>query len=431
MAGLYDGKMPKEYLKLVSPGQVVGHYKVLSSLGRGGMGEVFLAEDISLGRTVAIKLLAPEAFDSKNLARFVQEARVMVRLSGEHVTRVFDIGTLESGLPYIVMEHLRGHDLGYLIEKQGPLSVEEATTSILQALEALAEAHAMGIVHRDLKPSNLFLTPRQDGRWFVKVLDFGVSKIPQEEGGECITATADVFGTPAYMSPEQTKSAKLADARSDIWSLGLILAECLSGRPVYEGSTQLAILTAIVSGPLPSLHLEGKGVPPELESVIRRCLHKNPADRYPNVSELAAALRPFAPKKPLHVRGLVGRIVGGEADSSDAVTLLEATRRLRAVVRPRRALWIAAAALPIALGVSLLARSARTDTTSPTTVVQTNVATHASDPPLSAAPDVDVSPQVEESSDTPHKAPQAGHKPARDARATRATTRLTGLEDRK
>jgi serine/threonine-protein kinase len=416
--------MPQEYPKLVSPGQVVGHYKVLSSLGRGGMGEVFLAEDISLGRMVAIKFLAPEALDTRNLARFVQEARVMVRLSGEHVTRVFDVGTLDSDLPYIVMEHLRGYDLGYLIEKQGPLSVEEATTSILQASEALAEAHAMGIVHRDLKPSNLFLTQRQDGRWFVKVLDFGISKIPHEQGGECITATADVFGTPAYMSPEQTKSAKLVDQRSDIWSLGLILAECLSGRPVYEGSTQLAIMTAIVSGPVPSLHLEGKGVPPELESVIRRCLEKNPAERYPNVSELAAALRPFAPKKTLHVRG---QVVGGEADSSDAVTLLEVTRRLRAVVRPRRAFWIAAAALPIVLGVSLLARPARTDTTSRTAVVQTKVATHASETSLA----IDRPAQAEENSDTPHKAPQAGQRPARDARATRATTRVTGLEDRK
>src|SRR5260221_8466459 len=165
------------------------------------------------------------------------------------------------------MQHLPGRDFACLVGEHDRLTVEEAVASIVQASSALDEAHALGIVHRDLKASILFLTQRPDGRWFVKVLDFGISKM-REEQDEGITASGDVFGTPAYMSPEQVRSSKHVDARTDIWSLGLILAECLSGQPVFQGSAQLGILAGGAKAKAPDLHLSGLGVPRGLEKVI-------------------------------------------------------------------------------------------------------------------------------------------------------------------
>ena len=339
---------------------VAGKYKVLGLLGRGGMAEVYAAEHLQLHHTVAIKFLSPRAdFNSQMITRFLQEARATVRLTSEHVTRVLDLGTLDSGLPYIVMEHLEGHDFNHLIETRGRFSVTETVASIVQACEALAEAHAMGVVHRDLKPSNLFLTQRPDDRWFVKVLDFGIAKIHEECGGQGITTTSDVFGTPSYMSPEQIRSAKQVDARTDIWSLGLILAECLTGKAVYRGPTKFGILTAIVADPVPSLHLEEVGAPPELEEVIVRCLQKDPADRYQSVAELAQALLPFAGDESASVAKRIGRMVedaSARGQQSAVVTLdaMEMTARRRV---PKRIAWFAAAGLLVAVAVSLFQQS--------------------------------------------------------------------------
>src|SRR5258706_187634 len=169
----------------------------------------------------------------------------------------------------------------------------EVAECVVQACEALAEAHAMGIVHRDLKPSNLFLTKRPDGKSFVKVLDFGISKIAEDVEGSGITSTSDVLGTPAYMAPEQIKTAKLTDTRTDIWALGLILAECISGRPVYRGSTKIGVLAKIAADPVPDLGLDQVKIPPGLAHVIGTCLEKDPANRFQTVAELANALSPF------------------------------------------------------------------------------------------------------------------------------------------
>jgi serine/threonine-protein kinase len=330
------------------------------------------------------------------------------------------------------MEHLRGRDFGYLIETMGRLTVEEAVTSILQASKALAEAHALGIVHRDLKPSNLFLTQRHDDRWFVKVLDFGVSKVPEEQGGECITATADVFGTPAYMSPEQTRSAKLVDARTDIWALGLILAECLSGKPVYEGSTDLAILTAIAAGAPPNLHLEGSGTPVELENVIRRCLRKNPDDRYQSVEELARDLLPFAKSDSIYTRNPFGPILEADSRSLDATTrtvkrskpALAATRRMR-----KRVLWLAAAALPLALGATLLARPGRTDVSASRAAAQTfrpgvDDRAASDDAREAAPPEPRVATPVQPSFDA--ETPMTDHGSARSSEAAQSPAKRPG-----
>jgi serine/threonine-protein kinase len=403
------------------------------------MGEVVLAQHVTLRHTVAIKLLAPHTVSRQNLARFVREARVMVRLCSQHVARVLDIGTLESGLPYIVMEHLQGRDFGYLIEAMGRLTVEEAVTSVLQASKALAEAHALGIVHRDLKPSNLFLTQRHDDRWFVKVLDFGVSKIPEEQGGECITATADVFGTPAYMSPEQTRSAKLVDPRTDIWSLGLILAECLSGKPVYDGATELAVLTAIAAGPPPNLHLQGTGTPVELEAVIRRCLRKNPDDRYQNVEELARDLMPFAPGST-YTRNPFGPIADAQTGFHEAATRpMKRSERPSPAPRrtPKRAAWMAAAILPLVLGASLLPRPRTTDMSASAAAATAPPGLDdlaASEEARARPAEPTVAPPVPPSSDMATRAKDPQKKPGprpRDARGARQGARPDGLQDRK
>jgi len=247
-----------------TPGQIIGgKYKVLHLLGRGGMGEVVAAEHLQLRHTVAIKLITPRAgLASEMVVRFLQEARATVRLRNEHIARVIDMGTLDSGLPYIVMEYLDGRDFEGILRVNGRLAADEAVSVILQACEGLAEAHAAGIVHRDLKPSNLFLTQLPDGRSLVKVLDFGISKISEEYGGEGITETADVLGTPAYMSPEQIRSAKLVDARTDIWALGLILAEFLAGKPVFDARKKLALLLkyCLCSGDQSTLRLSQRSL---------------------------------------------------------------------------------------------------------------------------------------------------------------------------
>ncbi len=308
---------------------LAGRYKLLTSIGSGGMGEVFVAEHLPSRQIVAIKLLSATLLSPRHVARFVREARVMLRLRGRHVARIIDVGRVDSKQPYIVMEHLEGQDFARLLQTCGRLGIEDAVGSVIQASSALAEAHAMGIVHRDLKPSNLFLTRGPDGRFMVKVLDFGISMIPEELGWDRITASAEVFGTPEYMSPEQARSAKQVDARTDIWSLGLILAECLSGIPVFKGAMQLAALAEGTGDPVLDLHLEATDVPPDLEAVIRRCLEKEPGDRYQDVAELAKALSPFARREALLSGLSVAPIAHSPSQHDDTATLDQVTHESR------------------------------------------------------------------------------------------------------
>ena len=304
---------------------IAGKYRLLASIGRGGMGEVYVAEHLFSRRTVAIKVLSERLLSKKDIRRFLREARVMLRLDSEHVARVLDVGKLNSKQPYIVMEHLRGQDLDHLLRTRGRLDVPDAVACTLQAASALAEAHAIGVVHRDLKPSNLFLAQGPDGHAVVKVLDFGISLASDGADFERITASADVFGTPEYMSPEQTRSAKQVDARTDIWSLGLILAECLSGTPVFMGAMQVAMLAGAAREWMPNLHLEGTGTPRELENVIRRCLRKNPDHRYQSAAELVRALRPFASAESL-AKLAAGPVAPRPSDDASATTRDATTR---------------------------------------------------------------------------------------------------------
>ena len=268
------------------------------------MGVVVAGRHVQLGNRVAIKFLLPEAaHHAEATARFLREARAAVQIQSEHVARVSDVGTLENGAPYMVMEFLSGSDLGKLLSARGaPFATEEAVDYLLQACEAIAEAHALGIIHRDLKPANLFLTHRADGSALVKVLDFGISKMMVSPSTQVsLTGTASVMGSPAYMSPEQVRSAKNVDARTDVWSLGMILYEFLSARPAFEAETVSGLLAQIVADPPTPLRTRRPDIPARLESVVMRCLEKDPARRIGNVAEFAQALLPFSPSSQISV----------------------------------------------------------------------------------------------------------------------------------
>ena len=290
---------------------LAGKYRIDKILGAGGMGVVVAARHMQLDEKVAIKFLLPEALGSSEaMARFAREARAAVKIKSEHVARVIDVGTLETGAPYIVMEYLEGGDLAAWVHQRGALAVEQAVEFILQACEAIADAHGLGIVHRDLKPSNLFCVRRSDGVLSVKVLDFGISKVTGlgASGPDMgMTKTKAVMGSPLYMSPEQMHSAKEVDARTDIWALGVILYELLTGSVPFSGDTLPEICFRIATEPPPPLRSRRPDAPDGIEAVILKCLEKDRTRRYSNVAELAVALAPFGPKR---ARGSVERIAG-------------------------------------------------------------------------------------------------------------------------
>ena len=283
------------FVPALAPGDVIADkYEVEHLLGTGGMGQVFAARHLELGQRVAIKVLdhrGPTA-----AARFLREARTSANLVSDHIPRVFDVGRLPAGAPYLVMEYLVGQDLRRLLADRGPIDATDAVAYLLDACAAVAGAHAAGIVHRDLKPANLFLTSRADGQPLVKVLDFGVSKVmgddrPASESDQGLTSTGVVLGSPLYMSPEQVRARKDVDARTDVWSLGAILFELLSGRPPFRAPTLPALAVAIAVEPTPALSSLRSDLPIGLESITQRCLEKRPELRFQSVDELARALR--------------------------------------------------------------------------------------------------------------------------------------------
>jgi len=281
---------------------LAGKYRVERVLGQGGMGVVVAAHHVVLDEVVAIKFLLPEALRSAEaVARFEREARAAVKIKSEHVARVTDVGRLETGAPYMVMELLRGRDLAVLLHEQGPLSLPDVADYLLQAGEAIAEAHGLGIVHRDLKPPNLFLTQRADGSSCVKVLDFGISKLSNAsaEGNQVMTSTLAVMGSPLYMSPEQLMSARDVDMRTDIWALGVICFELLTGKLPFNGETLPQLCMSINLSPPKSVRSFRPDLPLEVEEMLLRCLSKDPAKRFPNVAALAAELVKYAPRHSL------------------------------------------------------------------------------------------------------------------------------------
>jgi serine/threonine protein kinase len=278
----------------VEVGQILdGKYRVDAILGHGGMGVVVASTHLGLDNRYAIKLLRKDVlWDQDVVQRFVREAKAAGRLRSEYVARVHDVQmpeSLDKGVPYMVMEYLEGRDVGQLLEERTSIAIPWATELALQAAEALAEAHSLGIVHRDVKPTNLFVTNRSDGNAIVKVLDFGISK--SAVGTDLkLTQTQSVLGTPAYMSPEQMRSAHMVDSRSDIWSLGCVLYEMIEGvRPFEADSFSEMCVKVAVDPPRPMAK-----APPQLAAIINRCLAKQPELRYSTMADFARELIGFA-----------------------------------------------------------------------------------------------------------------------------------------
>jgi len=297
---------------------LAGKYQVERVLGVGGMGVVVAARHLTLGERVAIKFLLPQALAREDVVkRFIKEGQAAARLRSEHVTRVHDVGKLETGAPFLVMEYLDGSDLGVVLKEKGPMGVEDAVDCVVQACEALAEAHSAGIVHRDLKPSNLFLIKRLDGSASIKLIDFGISKIqlPGADGAEGeMTATAVMMGSPLYMAPEQMASARDVDGRADIWSLGIILHTMLTGSPPFRAPSVMQVYELIVAG-APPIRKTRPEVPETIEAAILKCLQKDRRQRFANVGELADAIADNGPPQTRFAADRIKRIVAARAQS--------------------------------------------------------------------------------------------------------------------
>jgi len=310
----------------VAEGDILaGKYRISKVLGVGGMGVVVAAYHLQLEEKVAIKFLLPEALANQEaVSRFAQEARAAVRIKSEHVAGIIDVGVLENGAPYMVMEYLDGCDLSTLLQQKGQLPIEQAVEFVLQACEAIAEAHGLGIIHRDLKPSNLYCIRRADGLLSVKVLDFGISKIEGLRTSKLnmgMTGTHAVFGSPLYMSPEQMASSRNVDARTDIWSLGVILYELLTGKLPFNGQALHEVYSKILTlspSPLSDHRLDSQQ---GLQDVIFKCLEKDRNNRYLHVAELAIALSPFGPKRARSSVDRISRVIQASGLSASSTAL--------------------------------------------------------------------------------------------------------------
>jgi serine/threonine protein kinase len=277
----------------LAPGDiVVGKYRVERIIGQGGMGMVVAARHTALGELFAIKLMlniegvtGKQAFD-----RFLREARICASLKGEHVVKVQDVGELEDGRPYMVMEYLEGQDLGSLIEKKGPLSVANAAAVVLQACEALAEAHRLGIIHRDIKPPNMFLIRTPNGKVRLKLLDFGISKRVGAET-KALTATGAMMGSPLYMSPEQLSDPRAVGPQTDIWAMGVVLYELVTGKVPFDGEMIYQVIQEILNKKQDPPSKHRPSLPVEIDKIVDKALRKEPAQRYASIEEFARDVR--------------------------------------------------------------------------------------------------------------------------------------------
>jgi serine/threonine-protein kinase len=310
----------------ITPGIVLaGKFRVERIIGMGGMGVVVAATHLELDERVAIKFLLPQALSSTEAVnRFTREARAAVKIKSQYVARTLDVGRLEDGSPYIVMEYLEGADLAAQLNRNGPLSLAAATTFMLQSCEALADAHALGIIHRDLKPANLFVTRLSDGSECIKVLDFGISKLTNTgNAAGLVTNTAAMMGSPTYMAPEQMLSARDADAQSDIWSLGVTFYELLTGARPFSGETIPQLCEHVRTLPTPSVRALRPSLPAGVDNVIERCLEKARERRYANVAQLAQALTEFAPRHAWVSAERATRVLQAAANATNAANAAE------------------------------------------------------------------------------------------------------------
>lgn len=425
-------------------GSSVDKYTVVRLLGRGGMGAVYEARHVVLARRAAIKFLLPQlAENAELLRRFENEAKAAGQLEHPNIAAVIDFGRAADGSPYLLMEYLEGEDCAQLLERHGRLPVARAVDLVVQACRGLAVAHRANIVHRDLKPENLFIVRAGDSGDWVKVLDFGIAKLRPTDGG-VPTRTGATLGTAYYMSPEQARGAVDVDRRTDVWSLGVVLYELLSGQRPFGGDQFLHIVHRILSvDPAPLASVQ-PGLPPALLDVVARAMEKDVERRIASAEELAEALTPFSKREPveLDVSAPAGeRLVRTQmtpATSVDGVAIGDTGIRPLTTAEPAvkaarsvRAPVLAAAALLMAAGVTAYAslRPARQPEAGPSIAMSAvrapvTSAAVAAPPqtasvpePAAAASDAHSAPSASavssaESSRTPGSAPAATHRSA-------------------
>lgn len=307
-------------LRAAQVGEVVnGRYLVRRTLGVGGMGVVVAAMDELLGREVALKFLLPHPASAEQAAsRLMREAQSIARIKTEHVVQLMDVGVFRNA-PFLVMEYLAGEDLRRLVRRRGPLRVSVAADYVMQALQAIAEAHVKGIIHRDLKASNLFLVQRPDGTPLVKVIDFGIAKSLGDEALPSVTQTdGGLLGSPSHLSPEQLKSPRDVDARTDIWALGVTLFEVITNTLPFRDDNCASLLAAISNEAPRTFRDAGRDVPPGFQDLVNHCLEKDRERRVPSAFELAKRLAPFgsadAKLSLSRIEGVVLREEGGAAE---------------------------------------------------------------------------------------------------------------------
>ncbi len=272
---------------------IVGKYRIERVLGQGGMGTVFLAQHLLLERPVALKLLRADSSEHPGATeRLLREGRALARLRGNHIARVLDVEAPDNGPCFLVLEYLEGEDLSALLDRSGLLPVNQALSYVLQACEGLLEAHAYGIVHRDIKPSNLFVTTMPDGTQGLKVIDFGISK--DTVVSSALTQSHSMIGSPCYMAPEQMRAGANVDARADIWSLGVVLYELLTGNLPHQGASMLEICACILESAPKSPKSQRPELPDAVDAAVRKCLARDPAERFTSVSELARAIAQYS-----------------------------------------------------------------------------------------------------------------------------------------
>jgi eukaryotic-like serine/threonine-protein kinase len=380
---------------------VAGKYRVESIVGLGGMAAVIAATHIELDQKVAVKILLPErAKEPDAIRRFVTEARAAAKLKSDHAARISDVGTASTPggvvIPYLVMELLEGEDLATYIERRGRLSPSEAVDFVLEACDAVQEAHSLNIVHRDIKPPNLFVSKNRDGESVIKLLDFGISKTvertaphksnPSKSDVRSITGENEVMGSPAYMSPEQIRAMKDVDHRTDIWSLGVVLYELLTGRDAFQGTSIQDVMGNVVHTEPDRLESIAPDIPRALSAAVHRCLAKDRAQRFQSIAELVDAICPFA-SNPRELTGPVAIAV--EPHSHPKPIALPPNDRAAptVLIRPRKSppawmMMIGAGVLVLLIlgGVVAAAMRGPSSTTTP------NTTTTISPPPIATAP---------------------------------------------
>ncbi|HEY3358770.1 MAG TPA: serine/threonine-protein kinase [Polyangia bacterium] len=290
----------------LAPGSMVGEYQVVGQIGEGGMGAVFAGVQPLIDKKVAIKVLnAAFAYDAAMVQRFMQEARAVNRIDHPNIVDVFSFGQLDDGRCYFVMEHLQGESLGNLLTRRR-LTFPEARRFLGQTCDALAAAHSEGIIHRDLKPDNIFIVTPKRGHSFIKLLDFGVAKLYSVGEGRPATRAGMPLGTPQYMAPEQARGERDIDQRCDIYAIGVILYEILTGRVPFTGESTLQVLQdQIAAVPAPPSTLAA--VPPAMEALVLRCLEKDRANRPVSMTELVAEIGAVFDAEAVDIAALLAR----------------------------------------------------------------------------------------------------------------------------